>query len=67
MKYDYLIVGAGLAGCTLAERLANLLDKRILIVEKRPHIGGNCYKKFVWHRIIPKTLEKFLSLCYIKA
>lgn len=43
MKYDYLIVGSGLAGSTLAERIANELDKRVLIVEKREHIGGNCY------------------------
>lgn len=43
MQVDYLIVGAGFAGCVLAERIANLLDKKVLIVEKRPHIGGNCY------------------------
>ncbi|MCG2720948.1 MAG: NAD(P)-binding protein, partial [Thermodesulfovibrionales bacterium] len=41
--FDYLIVGAGLAGCVLAERLASQLHKRVLIVEKRGHIGGNCY------------------------
>ncbi|GAB4379229.1 MAG: UDP-galactopyranose mutase [Calditrichia bacterium] len=43
MKYDYLIVGAGFAGCVLAERLATQLDKKILVVEKRNHIGGNAY------------------------
>ncbi len=43
MKYDYLIVGAGFAGCVLAERIASQLDKKILIVEKRHHIGGNAY------------------------
>jgi UDP-galactopyranose mutase len=41
--YDYLIVGAGLAGCVMAERIANILDKKVLIIEKRNHIGGNCY------------------------
>lgn len=46
MKYDYLIVGAGFAGCTLAERLANILGKKVLIVEKRNHIGGNCFDRF---------------------
>jgi UDP-galactopyranose mutase len=41
--FDYLIVGAGFAGSVLAERLANQLDARVLIVEKRNHIGGNAY------------------------
>ena len=43
MRYDYLIVGAGFAGCVLAERLANGLHKRVLLVERRNHIGGNAY------------------------
>jgi UDP-galactopyranose mutase len=43
VKYDYLIVGAGFAGCVLAERLANGLRKRVLLVERRNHIGGNAY------------------------
>ena len=41
--YDYLIVGAGLAGGILAERLANDSNKKILIIDKRDHIGGNTY------------------------
>src|SRR5512132_3550501 len=41
--FDYLIVGAGFAGSVLAERLANVLDKRVLIIDRRPHIGGNAY------------------------
>ena len=40
--YDYLIVGAGLFGCTFANK-AKRAGKKCLIVEKRPHIGGNCY------------------------
>lgn len=43
MKVDYLIVGAGFAGATVAERVASRLGKKVLIVEKRNHIGGNCY------------------------
>jgi choline dehydrogenase-like flavoprotein len=39
----YLIVGAGFAGSVLAERLASQADKRVLLVEKRNHIGGNAY------------------------
>ncbi|HEB75425.1 MAG TPA: UDP-galactopyranose mutase [Nitrospirae bacterium] len=43
MRVDYLIVGAGFAGCTLAERLATQLGKTVLVVERRDHIGGNAY------------------------
>lgn len=43
MKFDYLIVGAGYSGCVIAERLASQLDKKVLIVESRDHIGGNAY------------------------
>ncbi|HEX2150214.1 MAG TPA: UDP-galactopyranose mutase [Actinomycetota bacterium] len=42
-RFDYLVVGAGFAGSVLAERLANESGKRILIVDKRNHIGGNAY------------------------
>jgi len=41
--FDYLIVGAGFAGSVLAERLTTQLGKRVLMVDKRPHIGGNAY------------------------
>lgn len=41
--FDYLIVGAGFAGSVLAERLANDSGKRVLICDKRSHIGGNAY------------------------
>lgn len=42
MKYDYIVVGAGLAGIIIARCLADK-DKKVLILEKRDHIGGNCY------------------------
>lgn len=41
--YDIFIVGAGLSGCVMAERFANLKNSKILIIENRDHIGGNCY------------------------
>jgi UDP-galactopyranose mutase len=44
--FDYLIVGAGFAGSVLAERLATVLGQRVLIVDKRPHIGGNAYDRY---------------------
>jgi UDP-galactopyranose mutase len=44
--FDYLIVGAGFAGSVLAERLANVSEKKVLIVDQRDHIGGNAYDYF---------------------
>ena len=41
--FDFLVVGAGFAGSVLAERIASQLDKKVLIVDKRNHIGGNAY------------------------
>ncbi|MEC7278331.1 MAG: UDP-galactopyranose mutase [Bdellovibrionota bacterium] len=40
---DYLIVGSGFFGSVLAERISRVLKKRVTILEKRNHIGGNCY------------------------
>src|SRR5437588_6632926 len=44
--FDYMIVGAGFAGSVLAERLANGSNKKVLLCDKRPHIGGNAYDFF---------------------
>lgn len=44
--FDYLIVGAGYAGSVLAERLARGSGKQVLLVDRRPHIGGNAYDCF---------------------
>lgn len=41
--YDVLIVGTGLSGSTLAEHFARVLQKKVLIIDKRDHIGGNVY------------------------
>lgn len=43
MDDKIVIIGAGISGATLAERYANKLNKKVLIIEKRDHIGGNCY------------------------
>lgn len=45
-KYDYLIVGSGLFGATFAYR-ARQAGKRCLVIDKRPHLGGNVYCKSV--------------------
>lgn len=41
----FLIVGAGFSGAVIAERLANNLDCKILVIDERDHIGGNCHTK----------------------
>lgn len=40
---DVLVVGAGFAGSVIAERLAAQSDKRVLVIDRRGHIGGNAY------------------------
>lgn len=52
MKYDYLVVGAGFAGAVTAERIASQLNKKVLVVEKRNHIGGNAYDEYDEHGIL---------------
>lgn len=52
MRFNFLIIGAGFAGCTLAERLSNQLDKKVLIVDRRDHIGGNAYDYYNEHGIL---------------
>lgn len=44
--FDYLIVGAGFAGSVLAERLGRGSNKKVLLCDKRPHIGGNAYDHY---------------------
>jgi UDP-galactopyranose mutase len=39
----YLVVGAGLSGSVIAERIANGLNEKVIVIDKRDHIGGNCY------------------------
>lgn len=43
--YDLIVVGSGFFGLTVAERAAAELDKRVLVLERRPHIGGNAYSE----------------------
>ena len=50
--FDYLIVGAGFAGSVLAERLARGSNKKVLLVDRRPHIGGNAYDEYDRHGIL---------------
>jgi len=52
MNYDYIVIGAGLAGAVIAERIATILKKNVMIIEKRNHIGGNCYDEFDTHGVL---------------
>jgi UDP-galactopyranose mutase len=42
-RYDYLVVGAGFAGSVLSERLASQHGARVLLIDRRPHVGGNAF------------------------
>ncbi len=39
----FIVVGAGFAGSVIAERIANRLNQKVLVIDKRNHIGGNCF------------------------
>lgn len=51
MKVKNCIVGAGLAGLTLAERLANIKGESVLLIDRRAHIGGNVYD-YLWGGVL---------------
>jgi len=44
--FDFVIIGTGFAGSVLAERIATQLNKKVLMIEKRNHIGGNAYDSY---------------------
>ncbi len=50
--YDILVIGSGFAGSVVADKLAREAGKKVLIIEKRDHIGGNCYDKNDEHGIL---------------
>jgi len=50
--YDFCVVGAGITGITAASVLAREKGKKIILVEKRDHIGGNCYDYYDEHDIL---------------
>lgn len=45
-RYDCLVVGAGLAGAVAARELAERGGRRVLVLERRSHVGGNAYDRF---------------------
>ena len=42
-SFDVIVVGSGFSGAVVSEQMASQLNKRVLVLEQRPHIGGNCY------------------------
>ena len=52
---DWLVVGAGFAGCVVAERLANGLGQTVLLIERRDHIGGNAHDYRNEHGLFVQT------------
>ena len=76
MKYDYIVVGAGLSGGIIARQLAEKYNKKVLIVEKRNHIAGNLfeyktedgitiqkYGPHVFHTNNEEVYNFFISFC----
>ena len=52
LSYDYLIAGAGFAGSVIAEQMARNFNKRVLLIDRRSHIGGNAYDHYNEHGIL---------------
>lgn len=44
-RYDLVVVGSGFFGLTIAERAASQLNKRVLVIDRRSHLGGNAYSE----------------------
>ena len=69
MENDYIIVGCGLAGIVMAEQISRKLNKKVLIIEKRNHIGGNCYDYYDENGILVKNnvneIKRAISKCIL--
>ena len=61
-NYDALIVGAGYAGAVAARRLAEDGNKKVLVLERRDHVGGNAYDCLDASGIL---IHQYLSLIHI--
>ncbi len=55
MNYDTIVIGAGIAGTVAARELAEKGGHRVLVLEQREHIGGNCYDQADDHGVLIHT------------
>ena len=53
--YDSIVIGAGVAGSVIAREFAERMNKRVLVLEQRAHIGGNCYDEYDDDHILVHT------------
>jgi UDP-galactopyranose mutase len=51
-KFDAFVVGAGLSGAVLAERMASVLGYRVLVIDQRSHVAGNCHDEHDEHGVL---------------
>ena len=52
MSYQAIVIGAGLSGAVMAERMASQLGWKVLVLEQRDHIGGNCFDEYDEHGVL---------------
>ncbi|MCM1258717.1 MAG: UDP-galactopyranose mutase [Roseburia sp.] len=50
--YDSIVIGSGIAGAAVAQKLAEEGNRKVLVIEKRSHIGGNCYDRKDSHGVL---------------
>ncbi len=55
MQFDYVIVGAGWSGAVIAQQMARVHNKKILIIDKNNHVGGHCHDHYDEHGILIHT------------
>ena len=51
-RYDILVVGAGYAGSVMADRLATQRGQRVLVIDRRDHVGGNAFDYYDEHGVL---------------
>lgn len=52
MSYQAIVIGAGLSGAVMAERMASQLGWKVLVLEQRDHLGGNCFDAYDEHGVL---------------
>ena len=53
--FDSIVVGAGVAGCVISRELAERMNKKVLLIDQRNHIGGNCHDDYDSHNVLIHT------------